>query len=201
MGVEKPAELHWLQGTQRTRPSRAAGAGETVPGGRPRYPRGLTTAERREFKAACFLLESRRQLTPGDGPLLETYAVIRARWLRARQAIETHGEYETLTRLDSNGVAHESRRHSLEYKTAVDCEKNLTALADRLGFTPLNRAKVKAAGAAAEKQVAAQAAAETEKEIDDLITAAPWGYHGPTMDEILSRKSLGENSNAETETN
>ena len=118
--------------------------GTPVPSGRPRYPKNVTAEARRVFKQLVSQLESRRTLTPGDGHLLTLYATIWDRRERAQARLLVEGEICAYTRLDPNGVAHKIEKANLNLKVAEVAEKQLVAILDRLGLTPMNAAKVKA---------------------------------------------------------
>lgn len=140
MSARIPDELHNLKGT---RPTRAAQPEFVVPPSRPRKPKDLTPLGMAVFNRLCSLLKKRRALTAAEGELVRIYAVNYERHSKAMAKIQEQGEIRIYTRLDSNGQAHDVEKENLWLKVAVTAEKNMIAILDRLGLTPLNRAKVK----------------------------------------------------------
>ena len=137
----KADELHALHGS---RPhDRTPVTSSLLVAGRPDYPKGLTPAARRVFKTLCKQLEERRALTPGDGHLLQLYAEIFDRRQRAQAKLLAQGEVCIYTRLDSNGQPHQFEKSNLNLKVAQDAERQLVAILDRLGLSPLAGTKVK----------------------------------------------------------
>jgi len=118
---------------------------ETPPGlvaGRPKCPK-LTREARRIFKLLCRQLEDRRALTAGDGHLLALYATLWDRHERAQAKLLAEGEICIYTRMDSNGQAHQVEKPNLSLKIAQDTERQMVAILDRLGLSPLAGTKVK----------------------------------------------------------
>jgi P27 family predicted phage terminase small subunit len=111
--------------------------------GRPRYPKGISAAARKEFKRLCNLLEQRRSLTPGDEELLRLFAVVFDRHQRALEKIAEEGEIKIYYRLDNQGKQVPSERPNLWLKVAQESERFMVSVLDRLGLTPMNRGKVK----------------------------------------------------------
>lgn len=144
MSAQLPDDLHALKGTRATR---AVTTGYDVPAGRPAFPKGISKDAKKVFKALVKELESRRALTTGDVQILHVLAELQTRWARARAKLAAEGEIRMYTRLDSNGNAHEQEKPNLWLKVAETCERNIVACLDRLGLTPINRAKVKPTGA------------------------------------------------------
>ena len=165
MSAQLPDELHKLKGS---RPTRAKEPEFVLPPSRPRKPKDLSPAALAVFTRLCSLLRKRRALTAADGELLRLYAVTHERHAKAMAKIEEQGEVCVYTRLDSNGAAHEVEKENLWLKIAVNAEKNMVAILDRLGLSPLNRAKVK----------------PTAKPKQDAQPANPF-------EEFLKRKSAG----------
>lgn len=89
------------------------------------------------------LLEKRRACTHGDVEIIAIYCRIYSRWNKALAKLEEEGEICTYSRLDSNGKEVQTEKPNLWLRVAETCEKNLTALLDRLGMSPINRGKVK----------------------------------------------------------
>lgn len=136
----KSDELHNLTGTK----SQAKPESEsTCEPGRPKYPRGLSVEEKVVFKRLVKLLESRRAATEGDIELIRLYAITYARHMRALTKLAEQGEVVEYTRLNNHGAEVQTEKPNYYLKIAEVCEKNSVAILDRLGLTPLNRAKVK----------------------------------------------------------
>ena len=110
---------------------------------RPRYPKDITPACKRVFKELVSLLIERRALTSGDKYLLELYAAIWDRRARAQAKLLEEGEVTTYTRIDSNGKMHQCEKLNLNLKIVTDAEKQLVAILDRLGLSPLAGPKIK----------------------------------------------------------
>jgi P27 family predicted phage terminase small subunit len=144
----KHPDLHDLQGTKshvlEQTPS-------TLTAGRPKLPRELTPEAKRIFKDVCKTLAARRALTPGEAYLLTLAAQIWARRARAQAKLLEQGEIATYTRLDSNGAAHKVEKPNLWLKVATDAERQLVAILDRLGLSPLSGSKIKQTADAPEK--------------------------------------------------
>jgi len=130
-------ELHDLRGTVSK-----ANEAPAVISGRPRVPRHLSKEEKVEFRAFCRQLESRRSLTPADGPLIELAAILRVRQREAAQKVKEDGLIVKYPRLDSNGQTQMVSKRNLYLDIAETSESKLQSLLDRLGFTPINRPKV-----------------------------------------------------------
>ena len=137
----KDLSEHKLQGTK----PKYVEESSTLPPGRPRYPKGLRPDEKKAFKNFSRLLEQRRSLTEGDGEILRLISIVFCRWQKALRMVAEQGEIRIYTRLDKFGVAHDSERPNLWLKVAQDAEKFVQGQLDRMGLTPLNRGKVKAA--------------------------------------------------------
>ncbi len=149
----KHESLHDLQGTKphdrvlEQTPS-------TLQAGRPRFPRELTPEARRIFKDLCKTLAQRRALTPGEAYLLTLASQIWMRRARAQAKLLEQGETCLYTRLDPNGVAHQIEKVNLHLKIASDCERQLVAILDRLGLSPLSGSKIKQTSDRPEKEPA-----------------------------------------------
>ena len=111
--------------------------------GRPRFPKSLSAEARRVFKLLVKQLEARRVLTEGDGFLLQLAAELWDRRARAQAKLLEEGEVKLYTRLDSNGDAHQVEKPNLWLKVAAESEKQLVAILDRLGLSPIAGSKVK----------------------------------------------------------
>lgn len=135
----KPLDIHKLTGTK---PQYVEPTSDVAPG-RPKFPGTLSKDARSAMKKLCKLLEARQTLTPGDGELLRLWAVAYTRHEKALAKLAVEGEIRIYTRLDNHGEAVESERPNLWLKVAQESEKYMLAVLDRLGLTPMNRAKVK----------------------------------------------------------
>ncbi len=141
-------EMHELRGTE----SKANEAPAMV-SGRPRVPRHLSKEEKVEFRAFCRQLESRRSLTPADGPLIELAAILRVRQRECAQRVKEEGLIVKYPRLDSNGQTHMVPKRNMYLDIAETSESKLQSLLDRLGFTPINRPKVQPTKEAAKEGI------------------------------------------------
>jgi P27 family predicted phage terminase small subunit len=137
----KHQALHELQGTK----SQAVleQTPSTLQAGRPRFPRELDREAKRIFKDLCRTLAARRALTPGEAYLLTLASQIWLRRARAQAKLLEQGETCMYTRLDSNGAPHEVEKVNLNLKIAQDAERQLVAILDKLGLSPLAGSKVK----------------------------------------------------------
>jgi phage terminase small subunit len=95
------------------------------------------------FKAISQLLERRRSLTEADGELIRILALTHVRHSKAIQKLDEEGEIRVYQRLDKFGEQVPSERPNLWLDVAQACEKQMIAIYDRLGCTPLSRGKVK----------------------------------------------------------
>lgn len=137
----KSLDEHALTGTK---PQYVLPDVEVKPG-RPTYPKNLSPESKRFFKLICRQLEKRGNLTEGDQELIRLAAIARDRHERAIEHVKTEGEICTYTKLDKTGAQFESEQPNMWLKIAQDSEKQMVTYLDRLGLTPLNRAKVKPA--------------------------------------------------------
>jgi P27 family predicted phage terminase small subunit len=122
-----------------------AGPDAPIPSGRPRCPKELTKESRKTFRETCRLLEARRALTSGDGPLLLLYVRVHERYRRALAKVEDEGEVCIYTRLSSSGEAVQVEKENLWLGILQDCESRMCSILDRLGLSPMNRTKVRPA--------------------------------------------------------
>lgn len=132
--------MHKLTGTKSQ--ATAPPPQEFAPG-RPKCPKGVSGDAKKAFNRLRKLLETRRALTAEDGELMRLYAITFDRHERALAKIQEQGDVVEYTRLNNHGEEVKTEKHNLYLKIAETCEKNLVAILDRLGLTPLNRAKVK----------------------------------------------------------
>ena len=172
----KDLDAHKLQGTK----PRYVEEGSDVAPSRPRYPKNLSPDAKRFFKGICRVLEKRRNLTEGDQELLRLAAILRDRHERAMEHVITEGEVCTYVRLDSNGAPHDLVKENLWLRCAKDSEKQMVAILDRLGLTPMNRTKIKPTEVPKEPTVTAadealfsrEAPAADEVDFDKLLATA-----------------------------
>jgi P27 family predicted phage terminase small subunit len=120
-------------------------ASSNVAPGRPRFPKKLSPDAKRFFKNLTRTLEARKTLTEGDQQLLRLAAILLDRHERSMDHVLEEGEICTYTRTDSNGAQFEVVKENLWLRCAKDAEKQLVAVLDRLGLTPMNRGKIKPA--------------------------------------------------------
>lgn len=139
---KKTAPEHWLSGTK-SQAEVPPNEELAFAAGRPKYPRGISGEARAAFKRLVRLLESRRVLTEADGELLRLYAITFDRHSRALEKLAEEGEVRIYTRLNNHGEEVEAEKPNLWLRVAETAEKNMVAILDRLGLTPLNRSKVK----------------------------------------------------------
>jgi P27 family predicted phage terminase small subunit len=138
MFERKSDELHDLHGTSaRTAPE------NSVQGQRPRCPKELTPEEKKIFRATVRELEKRRTCTSGDVEIIRLLAVKISQLKRALAHLAAEGEVVIYTRLDKKGNPVESHAKNLWLGIAQEAEGKITSLLDRLGFTPLNRPRIR----------------------------------------------------------
>lgn len=142
--MSKPALDPQSQAFKGYRPSRAKeGIAENVQAGRPTCPRYLSKEEKQRFRQIVRELEARRAVSKGDGELIALYCTNWSRWRRAMEDVTGRGEIIIHIALDKNGERVEREKKNPYLAVAQESEKTMTGLLDRLGFTPLNRDKVK----------------------------------------------------------
>ena len=117
--------------------------GSSVEPSRPRYPKGVSKAARKEFKRLCVVLEKRRSLTEGDEHALRLFAILFDRHSEAVAKLAEEGTIRIYFRLDNQGKQVASERPNLWLKVAQESEKQMVAILRELGLTPMNRAKVR----------------------------------------------------------
>jgi len=140
MGRRPASEAeHILHGTKRHSP---AAKDSLSVAGYPAFPPHLNKRARAEFKRCCGLMAAVGSLTAGDYAILATYAVIFSRWIECKAALDADGLMVTTEVCDSNGSVHSVKRLHPLLKIAQDCEKQILALASKLGLTPIDREKV-----------------------------------------------------------
>lgn len=154
--------------------------------GRPKFPKNISGEARKKFKALCAMLQERRHLTNADGELLALYCHAYDRNQKALTKLAEEGEVRVYVRLDSNGQPHDQEKKNLWLDVAQNAEKTMLACLDRLGLTPLNRAKVKETTPNRKKELVpgsmayleAQAAAEAKTKTPEPAE--------PSMEEMLA---------------
>jgi P27 family predicted phage terminase small subunit len=138
MRERKSDELHELQGTEsRTAPE------VSVAGSKPRCPKELSPEARKIFRSACSELEKRRAVTSADAIILELLASTVDKYRRAREHVRVEGEIVEYTTLDKNREQVTKKAKNLWLGIANEAETKITALLDRLGFTPINRSRIR----------------------------------------------------------
>lgn len=158
----------------RFRPTRAK---EFVPdalAGRPACPRFLSAPAKQRFRQLCRQLEQRRQLTKADGELLALYATLWVRWREASDDVARRGAVVISISRGKNQEIIEREKKNPYLLIAQETEKEMVAVLDRLGFTPLNREKVKKTKAAepTEPVLPAWLIEETETEEEQNVSAS-----------------------------
>jgi P27 family predicted phage terminase small subunit len=137
----KPDALHALHGTK-SHPSTAKTHSD-VEAARPKMPSHLSPEARRAWRQIVALLEERGTLSRADGMALSVWAETQSRWIQAKQELATYGITIEVSVLDSNGVAHITRKPNPALRTCEQCEKSLRMLAAAFGCTPQSRERVK----------------------------------------------------------
>lgn len=135
----KSLHLHKLNGT---RPEYVVPSADLKPG-RPRWPKDLPKEEKKVFKDTTRLMERKRSLTEADGEIIRVLAFATVRHKKAVAKLAVEGEIRVYHRLDKHGESVPSEKENLWLKVATDAEKLILNCLDRLGLTPMNRAKVK----------------------------------------------------------
>jgi P27 family predicted phage terminase small subunit len=135
-------DLHGLKGTV-PQPRKGDSIPLALSGGRPKCPRHLSKAARKEWLAAVKLLESRGTLDPGTGPTLELYATTKARWLECMADLNVRGLMIEETRFSSKGEQYTVTVPNPLLKVAENCEAALQQLTKTIGIAPDAREKVK----------------------------------------------------------
>lgn len=126
----------------------------SVPAGRPKIPQDITALGlRREFKAMCRLLADRRVSTKGDVELVRLFCVVKDRHIRNAALLAEEGELCTYTRLDSNGQPHEQVKTNLRLKICVEAERQMAAILNQLGLTPVSKDRAKPTRDSEEKKL------------------------------------------------
>jgi P27 family predicted phage terminase small subunit len=135
----KSNELHELQGTK----SQASASAETMVGGRPKMPSGLSELEKEKWREMVRVLATRGTLTKGDGPALELYVATWSRWKKCLKEIDDHGVLVTVDYCGADGQACSKRVPNPATKIAGQLEVSLRQILKELGSTPASRQKAK----------------------------------------------------------
>lgn len=130
---------HELQGTASAASPENLGA----PGSKPRAPKDLDADEKKIFRQIVRELEKRRTVTSGDTELIRLVAIQIVRHKRAMAKVREEGEIKIYMRLNNHGESVPTEKRNLWLDVACEAEGKITAILDRLGFTPLNRARVR----------------------------------------------------------
>ena len=139
----KDSVVHDLHGT--TPHDRAADQSH-VAAGRPKFPKDLDASLRPIFKRLTKLLQERRVLTAGDAELIRLYVFLYDRHTRNANALRHEGELTTYIVLDSNGVAHPQVKVNKRLKICTDSERQMAAILNQLGMTPVSKDRAKPTG-------------------------------------------------------
>jgi len=134
----KSEQAHWLNGTL---PHKTTKTASNFIAGRPSFPPHLSKPAKAEFKRCVGLMEARGTLTAGDYQTLAVFSVVVSRWIEAKRAIDLDGLMIEAQVLDSNGTAIITRRLHPLLRVAENCERQILALASKLGLTPADREK------------------------------------------------------------
>lgn len=134
--------IEW-SASPRFRPTRAKEHVPAATEGRPAVPKFLSPSERQRFRQMCRELEGRRQLTKADGELISLYCTAWSRWRKSMDDVTVRGEVILVTARGKNDEVIEREKKNPYLSIAQEAEKTMVACLDRLGFTPLNRERVK----------------------------------------------------------
>lgn len=135
----KTIRQHLLEGTV---PQGTPDKPSQFHGGRPKYPKHLSSAAKAEFKRAVQTMEQRGTITPGDYAALAVYAEVAARWIQAKREMGDDLMVET-TVTDNNGNLRLVSRLNPLLKIVQACEARLQSLTKSLGLTPVDREKAR----------------------------------------------------------
>jgi len=134
---------HNLNGRLGKQHDRAADV-SSVPAGRPRIPADVNALGlRRQFKSLCRLLQERRVLTNGDVELVRIFCIIQDRHIRNASLLKEEGELVTYFRLDSHGQSVPQVKVNLRLKVCSDAERQMAAILNQLGLTPVAKDRAK----------------------------------------------------------
>jgi len=114
-----------------------------VQSGRPKFPKGITPAQRVTFKRICSLLEQRRTVTPADAELIYLYSVLAEQWQLALDEIRRDGIICEYQRTDNNGKVFTTRKKNEACGVADSCSRQMFGVLRELGLSPKSRDSVK----------------------------------------------------------
>jgi P27 family predicted phage terminase small subunit len=112
-------------------------------GGRPKCPKHLSKAARKEWLSAVKLLAARGVLDAGAGATLALYAVTMSRWLEAKADLDARGLQVDVTKATSKGELYTVTEINPMLKVATEAEAQLLSITKSLGIDPSAREKVK----------------------------------------------------------
>lgn len=112
-------------------------------GGRPPRPGHLSPLAKKEWRRCVAILQERGTLTRGDGPSLEAYCEVYARWRAALQEIQDYGLFVVVTRSSPGGTTWQLRVENPASKTASTLENSMRQMQKELSLTPASREKAR----------------------------------------------------------
>lgn len=113
-----------------------------VTAGKPKMPKTLTPAAKKEWRRILPLLMERGSLSKADSTALALYCETFARWQEAQQELSTHGLVVITTVHDKHGTAVTVRKANPALKIAENAERSLRAFLREFGMTPGSREKI-----------------------------------------------------------
>jgi P27 family predicted phage terminase small subunit len=125
------------------RPTRAKEHTPAATAGRPPVPRHLTAEEKQRFRQLCRELEAMGCLSKGLGELVTLYCVTWSRWRKAMADVEARGEVIISVSKGKDGELIEREKKNPWLLISQESEKQMYALLDRLGLSPMNQSRVK----------------------------------------------------------
>ena len=146
----KSDELHALQGTK-PHATTVKEFSDKVRA-KPKLPKYLSPAARKEWRKLLPLLMERGSLTAADAAALAMHCELFSRWLDCQRRITEEGVTQDVTVLDKNGTPVTRTKPHVALRIAQDCERSLRASLRELGLTPASRERVKATKKIEEQQ-------------------------------------------------
>ena len=127
--------------------SRDTTPADYVPSGKPKMPNSVKEIPEavEAWKGAVKILKERGALTRGDGPALTVFALCQARYLKATADVEKRGFEIEVERGDKKGERYTTSTPNPSLQIISQCERQLLALAVRLGMTPKDRSGIRPA--------------------------------------------------------
>ncbi len=119
---------------------------------KPKLPKYLSPAARKEWRKLLPLLMERGSLTAADAAALAMHCELFSRWLDCQRRITEEGVTQDVTVLDKNGTPVTRTKPHVALRIAQDCERSLRASLRELGLTPASRERVKATKKIEEQQ-------------------------------------------------